>query len=218
MADFLENKRVNITKNMDSYENKYYNMGYKFIAGVDECGRGCLAGPVAAAAVILPVGCELRGVDDSKLLTEARRERAFDLIMQKALFIRFATIDAVEIDRINILKASLKAMGRAIDDLPLKPEIVLIDGPFQPDINKEGKIFETIIKGDTKSISIAAASIVAKVMRDRLMRLYHGDYPCYGFNKHKGYGTKAHYAAIAKNGICPLHRRSFRLYKNDAKQ
>jgi len=177
------------------------------VAGVDEVGRGPLAGPVLAAAVILPPGFDASRVNDSKQLTALQRQRLFYFIYAHAVSIGVGIVDAVQIDRINILEASRKAMAMAVDNLCPAPDFLLIDGPHgiaHPTAQ------QPIIKGDGLSASIAAASIVAKVSRDRLMERYHLDYPLFGFNRHKGYPTKAHREAIRRHGACPIHRRSFR--------
>lgn len=181
--------------------------GYKFICGVDEAGRGPLAGPVCAAAVILPDDCIIEGLNDSKKLSEKKREYLYDVIIEKAVAysIAFGTVD--EIEEFNILEATYIAMNRAIDGLSVNADFALIDGNRVP---KGIKVpCETVIKGDSKSCSIAAASVLAKVTRDRLMLEYDKKYPQYQFIKHKGYGTKDHYEAISNYGICEIHRRSF---------
>lgn len=190
---------------MNSYETKYRLQGYNLIAGVDEVGRGPLAGPVVAAAVILPDGFFLPGIDDSKKLSEKKREEYEEIIKREAVAISVAMIDAEEIDQINIYESTKKAMSAAIASLNPLPEFLLIDAmkldtPFPT---------EAIIKGDAKSISIAAASIIAKTARDRLMKELSLLYPPYGFEKNMGYGTKTHIDAIMKNGITPYHRKSF---------
>lgn len=181
--------------------------GYKYVCGVDEAGRGPLAGPVCAAAVILPDGLEIEGLNDSKKISEKKREQLFDVITEKAIAysIAFGTVE--EIEQVNILNATFLAMNRAIEGLNIKPDFALIDGNRVP---KDIKIpCKTVIKGDGKSYSVAAASILAKVTRDRLLLDADKKYPQYGFAKHKGYGTKAHYEAIKQYGICELHRPSF---------
>lgn len=192
-----------------TYENKYYLQGNTIVAGVDECGRGCLAGPVAAAAVILPENCVIPGLNDSKKLSEAARERIYEIIMEKALAVGFATVAAEIIDETNIVKATFRAMDEAARKLKIVPEVLLIDGNILPDIHIEGAKLEAIIKGDQKSASIAAASIIAKVSRDRLMHACHNEYPAYNFAQNKAYGTKEHIEAITRHGICPLHRKTF---------
>ena len=180
--------------------------GYTYIAGVDEAGRGPLAGPVYAAAVILPEGAELTGINDSKKLTPKKREELFDKITEVAVSYSIFSVDEKEIDEINILNATHKAMNGAVNGLSLKPDYVIIDGNS---IKGMELPHETVVKGDAKSISIAAASILAKVARDRYIDEMGKVYPEYGFENHKGYGTKAHTDAILKYGVCPIHRRTF---------
>jgi len=181
--------------------------GYRLVCGVDEAGRGPLAGPVCAAAVILPDGCEIEGLNDSKKLTEKKREVLFDIVKEKAVAYAIAFASVEEIERFNILEATFIAMNRAIDSLNITPDYALIDGNRTP---KGIKIpCETVIKGDAKSASIAAASILAKVTRDRLLLEYDEQYPEYNFKKHKGYGTKEHTDLILKYGVSPIHRPSF---------
>lgn len=194
------------------FEKEAFAKGYKSVCGVDEAGRGPLAGPVCAAAVILPEGVIIDGVNDSKKLSEKKRESLFDVIREQALSysIAYATVD--EIEEINILNATMLAMRRAIDGLEIKADYAMIDGNKIPPIDIDA---ECIVKGDAKSMSIACASILAKVSRDRLLYKYAEEYPMYGFDKHKGYGTKVHREAILKYGPCPYHRKSFlkKLYK-----
>jgi len=181
--------------------------GFKYICGVDEAGRGPLAGPVCAAAVILPEDCEIEGLNDSKKISEKKREVLFDVICEKAVSysIAFGTLE--EIEEFNILEATFLAMNRAIDNLDIKADFALIDGNRVP---RDIKIpCQTVIKGDAKSCSVAAASILAKVTRDRLLLEYDEKYPEYNFKKHKGYGTKEHSDLILKYGPCPIHRMSF---------
>ena len=178
-----------------------------YICGVDEAGRGPLAGPVCAAAVILPEGVEIEGLNDSKKLTEQKRERLYDVIVEKALSVGVAFGSVEEIEEVNILNATYLAMNRAIEKLDIKPDYALIDGNRVPTGIKLP--CETLVKGDAKSCSIAAASIIAKVTRDRLMLEYAKKYPQYEFEKHKGYGTAAHYKAVENYGLCPVHRPSF---------
>ena len=181
--------------------------GYKYVCGVDEAGRGPLAGPVCAAAVILPDGVEIEGLNDSKKLSEKKREALYSVITEKALSYAVAYGTLEEIEEFNILNATYLAMNRAIEGLSVKADFALIDGNRVP---KDIKIpCETVIKGDSKSASIAAASILAKVTRDRLLLEYDKEYPQYNFKKHKGYGTKEHYAAIAQYGVSKVHRLSF---------
>ena len=191
---------------MWEYERKYLDQGYKLIAGVDEAGRGPLAGPVCAAAVILPSNIDIPGLNDSKKLTDKRRRELMPIIKEKALAYGIAFANEHEIDEINILQATFLAMERAVSQLAIQPELLLIDGNRQKDF---GIPAETVIKGDSLSASIAAASILAKVTRDDLMLEMAEKYPQYSFDIHKGYGTKAHYAALAEHGPCPVHRMSF---------
>ena len=190
-----------------SIEKILYQQGYKAICGVDEAGRGPLAGPVCAAAVILPLDLEIIGLNDSKKLSEKKREQLYDEITEKAVSwsVAFASVD--EIEKYNILGATFLAMERAVNGLKVSADYALIDGNQKP---KGIKIpMETVIKGDAKSHSIAAASIIAKVTRDRLLLEYNEQYPVYGFLNHKGYGTKAHIEAIKQYGPCDIHRPSF---------
>ena len=189
-----------------SIENEYREKGFNIICGVDEAGRGPLAGPVYAAAVILPSDCVIEGLNDSKKLTEKKREALFDEIKEKALAYGIASADEKEIDEINILNATFLAMKRAIASLSVRPDLALIDGNQKPHTDIEEV---TVIKGDAKSMSIAAASVLAKVSRDRFMLEMAEKYPQYEFAKHKGYGTKLHYEKIAQYGVCDIHRRTF---------
>lgn len=192
---------------LSEYEKKGYEIGYKYIAGIDEAGRGPLAGPVVAAAVILPQNCLIEGVNDSKKLSEKKREKLYDDITQNAIAWGVGIVDNNVIDEINILNATRRAMHMAIEELKVKPDYILIDAEKKVDTN--GIPYLPIIKGDALSISIGAASIIAKVTRDRMMREYDKIFPMYGFEKHKGYGTKAHIEAIKENGLCMIHRKSF---------
>ena len=190
-----------------SYELEAKNKGFNLICGVDEAGRGPLAGPVCAAAVILPDDCIIEGINDSKKISEKKREMLYDVIVEKALAFSVAYGTLEEIEKYNILEATYIAMNRAIEGLKIKAEFALIDGNRVP----KGITIpcETVVKGDSKSYSIAAASILAKVTRDRLMMEYDKKYPEYLFATHKGYGTKAHYEAIKQHGVCEIHRLSF---------
>ncbi len=190
-----------------AYEAAALERGYTCICGVDEAGRGPLAGPVCAAAVILPAGLVLEGLDDSKKLTEKKRERLYDLITENAVAYSVAYGTLEEIESVNILEATFLAMNRAISGLSVKPDFALIDGNRAP----RGLAIpcETVVKGDSKSMSVAAASVLAKVTRDRLMLEYDEKYPLYGFKKHKGYGTREHTELIKAYGPCEIHRLSF---------
>ncbi|MDR0922294.1 MAG: ribonuclease HII [Lactobacillales bacterium] len=190
---------------MLAFENAAYKNRYQFIAGIDEVGRGPLAGPVIAAAVILPKDVELLGVNDSKQLSAVKRELLFDEIQNKAVSIGIGLVSHEVIDEVNIYEATKIAMKQAVESLTPRPDFLLIDAmKLDLDIPQEN-----LIKGDTRSISIAAASIIAKVTRDRLMEYYAKDYPGYGFEKNAGYGTKEHLEGIATLGITPIHRKTF---------
>jgi ribonuclease HII len=191
----------------EPFEETARSRGFQVIAGLDEAGRGPLAGPVVAAAVVFPRVREMKGIDDSKALTPEQREEAFWRLQKRALGVGVGIVEAEEIDRINILRASLRAMEVAVKNLPVLPDFLLIDGLHGLGLAVEQK---AIPHGDRRCLSIAAASIVAKVTRDRLMEAYHKDYPEYNFAKHKGYGTREHLEAIRKYGCCPLHRQSFK--------
>jgi ribonuclease HII len=190
-----------------TFEKKAREKGFSRIAGIDEAGRGPLAGPVVSAAVLLPTSFPVSGITDSKKLTPKKRAYLYEKIYDHAVSIGIGIVDPLEIDRINILKASLLSMAMSAENLIPQPDCLLIDGKFQilSDLPQEA-----IIRGDEQSISIAAASIIAKVTRDRIMERYHQEYPQFGFSRHKGYPTKAHKEAIKKFGCCPIHRRSFK--------
>ena len=187
-------------------ENGYFAQGVTVICGVDEAGRGPLAGPVCAAAVILPKGLEIPGLNDSKKLTDKRRRELMPIIKEQALAYGIAFATHEEIDQINILQATFLAMERAMAQLEIKPELALIDGNRQRDF---GINVETVVKGDSRSANIAAASVLAKVTRDDYMEAMAAEYPGYGFEVHKGYGTKAHYEALRALGPSPIHRMTF---------
>ncbi len=191
---------------MMTYERKNYQLGKKLIAGIDEVGRGPLAGPVVAAAVILPEDIYLPGINDSKKMSKAMRETLYDKIKEHAICYSIGIIDNNEIDRINIYQATIKAMMQAVSKLSHAPDHVLIDAMSLPNVSFTT---ESIIKGDQKSISIAAASILAKVTRDKMMLDLHREFPNYYFNKNQGYGTKDHIKALEEYGITPIHRQSF---------
>ena len=191
---------------MWEFEQEKQLEGYKLICGVDEAGRGPLAGPVCAAAVILPDGVDIPGLNDSKKLSDKKRRELYPIIKEKAVAYSIAFADHNEIDNINILQATFLAMQRAIDGLSVRPDFALIDGNRQKDF---GLPVQTIVQGDGRSASIAAASILAKVTRDDLMEQLAITYPGYGFEIHKGYGTKAHYAALEQFGPSPVHRMTF---------
>jgi ribonuclease HII len=190
------------------YEKTYWSQGYNRIAGIDEVGRGPLAGPVVSAAVILPKDTCCQDITDSKVIRDKQRRKLCEWIVNEAVSFGIGVVWHYEIDRINILNATMKTMALAIDDLKIKPDFILVDGNKKPDITIPSK---TVIKGDAKSFSIAAASIVAKVTRDDIMIEFDRMYPQYCFEKNKGYPTREHREAIRSFGPCPLHRQSFRL-------
>ena len=194
------------TVNMWEIENGFYDQGIEIICGVDEAGRGPLAGPVCAAAVILPRNLELPGLTDSKKLTDKKRRELYPVIKEQALAYGIGFASEEEIDEINILQATFLAMQWALDQLQIKPDLALIDGNRQKDFGVPAK---TVVKGDSLSLNIAAASVLAKVTRDDLMMELAEKYPQYGFDVHKGYGTKAHYAALREYGACAVHRKTF---------
>lgn len=202
----MKEKEEERLKHMLEIEDSLYAKGYKLICGVDEAGRGPLCGPVVAAAVILKPDDIIEGVNDSKKISEKKREILYDVIMEKALAVGVGISDVDVIEKVNILNATKLAMKQAIENLSIIPEYILIDGNQMIDIKIPG---ETVVSGDAKSESIAAASIIAKVTRDRMLINWDKDYPEYGFAKHKGYGTKAHIEAIGKYGLTPIHRPSF---------
>lgn len=206
MAKLTQEEEKIRQEKMWETEKKLKEKGFSCIAGVDEAGRGPLAGPVYAAAVILPDDAEIPGINDSKKLSPKKREELYDVITSLAVSYSVFSVDEKEIDEINILNATHKAMNGAVNNLSVKPDYVIIDGNS---IKGMEIPHETVVKGDTKSVSIAAASILAKVSRDRYIDKMGEVYPEYGFEKHKGYGTKAHTDAILKHGICPIHRKTF---------
>lgn len=200
---------------MNSFERRAHGCGYRFVAGIDEAGRGPLAGPVVAAAVVLPPGYEqgdtlLQGVpiNDSKKLSPRQRERLYETINRDAISVGIGVVEVPEIDALNILRAALAAMKEAVLALAFPPDYLLIDGLNRIDLDTPQ---ETIVSGDSRSLSVAAASIVAKVSRDRLMEMYHRQFPQYNFLRNKGYGTREHREAILKYGRSKIHRRSFRV-------
>lgn len=198
-------KEAERLENMLFYEKKYYG-SCEYICGIDEAGRGPLAGPVVAGAVILPKGLKIPYLNDSKQLSEKRREELYDIIMARALAVGTGIVSPERIDEINILQATYEAMRQAAGHLKFRPDVLLNDAVIIPGLDIPQV---KIIKGDAKSLSIAAASVIAKVTRDRMMKAYHEIFPEYGFDKHKGYGSKEHIEKIQKLGPCPIHRRSF---------
>ena len=213
----MQEKEFERLKEIKKIEEDLYNIGVMSIAGIDEAGRGPLAGPVVVACVVMPRDSMIEGVNDSKKVSEKKREKLYDLIIEEALGYGVGIISQDEIDRINILNATKEGLTTAIKEMEKnliekqrgfdKPEIILVDALTK--IDTDHIPYRSIIKGDAKSYSIAAASIIAKVTRDRIMRQWSEVYPMYGFEKHKGYGTAGHIAAIKEYGLCPLHRRSF---------
>ena len=199
-----ELERLNLLKSTEEY---LYQKGFEQICGIDEAGRGPLAGPVVVAGVIMPKGSLIEGVNDSKKVSEKKRELLYDKILDEAISYSVAIIGQDIIDEINILNATKKGVTTVIEGLDVKPNLIIIDALEH--IDTKGIPYESIIKGDAKCYSIAAASIIAKVTRDRIMREWDKVYPQYGFAKHKGYGTANHIAAIKEYGLCPIHRRSF---------
>lgn len=205
----MKEKELLRLQEIKKIENEIYekDKNIQYICGIDEAGRGPLAGPVVVAAVIMPKESMIEGVNDSKKISEKKREVLYEQIREEAICYGIGIIEQETIDEINILNATKEGLTNAIKDLEIKPNLILVDALTH--INTLGIPYESIIKGDAKSYSIAAASILAKVTRDRIMRQLDEIYPQYGFEKHKGYGTKAHIDAIKENGICPIHRKSF---------
>lgn len=203
----MKEKEIERLNNLKSIENSLYNEDVKYICGIDEAGRGPLAGPVVVASVIMPKDSMIEGVNDSKKVSEKKRERLYEEIINNAISWGVGIIDEKRIDEINILNATKEGLTTSLLKLSQKPDLILVDA--LKDINTLGIKYQSIIKGDAKCYSIAAASIIAKVTRDRIMRKWDEVYPQYGFAGHKGYGTAAHMAAIRKNGPCELHRKSF---------
>ena len=192
---------------LKQYECELRSKGYKYICGIDEAGRGPLAGPVVVASVIMPENSMIEGVNDSKKVSEKKREKLYDLILEEAISYGVGIIGQDEIDEINILNATKKGLTMSLKELIQKPDLIIVDA--LTNIDTLGIPYESIIKGDAKCYSISAASIIAKVTRDRIMREWDKIYPQYGFIQHKGYGTSAHINAIKEYGPCPLHRKSF---------
>ena len=205
----MKEKEFERLTELKKIEEDIYNKRneFKYICGIDEAGRGPLAGPVVVASVIMPRDSMIEGVNDSKKVSEKRREKIYDQILEEAISYGVGIISQNEIDEINILEATKKGLTMSINELEVRPDLILVDALNH--IDTKGIPYESIVKGDAKSYSIAAASIIAKVTRDRIMREWDKIYPQYGFEKHKGYGTAAHMAAIKEYGLCPLHRRRF---------
>lgn len=203
----MKEKELERLTNLKNIEKEMHEKGIKYIAGIDEAGRGPLAGPVVVASVIMPEDSMIEGVNDSKTVSEKKREILYDLIIEEAISYSVAIIGQDEIDEINILNATKKGLTTCVKELDVKPNLIIVDALNK--IDTLGIPYESIIKGDAKCYSIAAASILAKVTRDRIMREWDKVYPQYGFATHKGYGTAKHIAAIKEYGLCPIHRRSF---------
>ncbi len=206
MRNMKEKEIERLTK-LKEIEENLYQKGFQKICGIDEAGRGPLAGPVVVAGVIMPKDSKIEGVNDSKKVSEKKREKLYDLILEEAIAYSVAVIGQDIIDEINILNATKKGVTEVIEGLKEKPNLILVDALTH--INTKGIPYDSIIKGDAKCYSIAAASIIAKVTRDRIMRQWDEVYPQYGFISHKGYGTAKHIQAIKEYGLCPIHRRSF---------
>lgn len=203
----MKEKEFERLTELKKIEASVYKEGYKYICGIDEAGRGPLAGPVVVASVIMPQNSMIEGVNDSKKISEKKREKLYEIIIQEAISYGVGIIEQQEIDEINILNATKKGLTESLKQLNTKPDIILVDA--LRDINTLNIPFRSVIKGDAKIYSIACASIIAKVTRDRIMREWDKVFPEYGFVSHKGYGTAKHIAAIKEFGLCPLHRRSF---------
>ncbi len=203
----MKDKELERLTNLKKIEDEFHKKGIKYIAGIDEAGRGPLAGPVVVASVIMPEDSMIEGVNDSKKVSEKKREKLYDLIIEEAISYSVAIIGHDEIDEINILNATKKGLTSCVNELDVKPDLIIVDALNK--IDTKGIPYQSIIKGDAKCYSIAAASIIAKVTRDRIMREWDLVYPQYGFAGHKGYGTAKHIQAIKEYGLCPIHRKSF---------
>ena len=203
----MNEKELERLTKIKEIEKELYQKGFKNICGIDEAGRGPLAGPVVIAGVIMPQDSMIEGVNDSKKVSEKKREKLYDIILEEAISYSVAIVGQDVIDEINILNATKQGVTQIIDELDVKPDLILVDALEH--INTRGIPYEPIIKGDAKCYNIAAASIIAKVTRDRIMREWDEIYPQYGFINHKGYGTAKHIAAIKEYGLCPIHRKSF---------
>ena len=203
----MKEKELERLTKIKEIEKDLYSKGFKNICGIDEAGRGPLAGPVVVAGVIMPQDSMIEAINDSKKVTEKRREKLYDVIKEEAISYSIAVIDHHVIDDINILNATKQGVTEVVDGLDVKPDLIIVDALTH--INTRGIPYEPIIKGDAKCYNIAAASILAKVTRDRIMRQWDEIYPQYGFSSHKGYGTAKHIAAIKEYGLCPIHRLTF---------
>ena len=203
----MKEKEIERLNNLKEIENNLHQKGFQNICGIDEAGRGPLAGPVVVAGVIMPPNSMIEGVNDSKKISEKKREKLYDLIIEEAISYSVAIIGQDVIDEINILNATKQGVTKVVEELSIRPDLVIIDALEH--IDTKGVPYEAIIKGDAKCYSIGAASILAKVTRDRIMRQWDEIYPQYGFVAHKGYGTAKHIAAIKEYGLCPIHRKTF---------
>jgi ribonuclease HII len=203
----MKEKELDRLTKLKEIEKDLYSKGFQKICGIDEAGRGPLAGPVVVAGVIMPPNSMIEGVNDSKKVSEKKREKLYDLIIEEAISYSVAIIGQDVVDDINILNATKQGVTKVVEELDVKPDLIIVDA--LTNINTKGIQYESIIKGDAKCYNIAAASILAKVTRDRIMRQWDEIYPQYGFSGHKGYGTAKHIAAIKEYGLCPIHRRSF---------
>lgn len=203
----MKEKELERLTKLKEIEKELYHKGFQKICGIDEAGRGPLAGPVVVAGVIMPQDSMIEGVNDSKKVSEKKREKLYDLILEEAISYSVAIIGQDVIDEINILNATKQGVTNVVEELDVKPDLIVVDALTH--INTKGIPYDSIIKGDAKCYNIAAASIIAKVTRDRIMRQWDEIYPQYGFSAHKGYGTANHIAAIKEYGLCPIHRRSF---------
>ena len=203
----MKEKELERLINLKQIEKELYEKGFEYICGIDEAGRGPLAGPVVVAGVIMPKDSMIEGVNDSKKVSEKTREKLYDLILEEAISYSVAVIGQDVIDDINILNATKQGVTQVVEGLDIKPNLIIVDALTH--IDTKGIPYESIIKGDAKCYNIAAASIIAKVTRDRIIRQWDEIYPQYGFAAHKGYGTAKHIAAIKEYGLCPIHRKSF---------
>lgn len=203
----MKEKEEERLRNLKEIEKVFFDKGVEYIAGIDEAGRGPLAGPVVVASVIMPKDSMIEGINDSKKISEKKREKLYDIILEEAVSYGIGIVYQDEIDKINILQATKKGLTEAVEQMKIKPNLIMVDA--LTGIDTLGIPYKSIIKGDAKCYSISAASIIAKVTRDRIMREWDTIYPQYGFAQHKGYGTKMHMQAIREYGLTPIHRRSF---------
>ncbi len=206
-VETIKEKELERLTNLKKMEKELYNKGFEYICGIDEAGRGPLAGPVVVAGVIMPKDSMIEGVNDSKKVSEKKREKLYDVILEEAISYSVAIVGQDVIDDINILNATKQGVTKVVEELEVKPNLILVDALTH--INTKGIPYDSIIKGDAKCYNIAAASIIAKVTRDRIMREWDEIYPQYGFINHKGYGTAKHIEALKEYGPCPIHRKTF---------